>query len=96
MLDLVCIDKKAEGKTLHEKLKDIAGKGIMPDQLADMAHQLRQLRNIGAHANLGELTDEEIPILESLSRAVLEYVYSAPALIKNVESKIDALKSKKP
>lgn len=96
VLDMVCIDKKAEGDSLFERLKDIADKGIMPQQLADMAHQLRQLRNIGAHADLGELTNAEVPILESLSKAILEYVYSAPALVHLVKSKIDALKVKKP
>lgn len=95
VLDLVCIDKQAVGDTLYERLKDIANKGIMPQQLADMANALRHLRNIGAHADLGELTSSEVPILESLSKAILEYVYSAPALVKLVQSKIDKLKSKK-
>lgn len=94
VLDLVCIDKNAEGDSLYERLKDIAEKDIMPQQLADMAHGLRQLRNIGAHADLGELTPAEVPILENLSKAILEYVYSAPALIQIVQSKIDALKNR--
>ena len=93
VLDLICIDKNAEGDSLFERLKDLATKNIMPEQLADMAHQLRQLRNIGAHANLGELTRSEIPILEALNRAILEYVYSAPTLIESVQEKIDALKT---
>lgn len=96
VLDLVCMDKKAVGESLSERLKDIANKGIMPQQLAEMAHALRQLRNIGAHADLGELTNAEMPILEGLSKAILEYVYSAPALVQLVQSKIDALKGKKP
>jgi hypothetical protein len=96
VLDLVCIDKKAEGDDLFARLEDIADKGIMPKQLAVMAHALRKLRNIGAHANLGELTHAEVPSLEALSKAILEYVYSAPALVQLVQTKIDALKTKKP
>jgi hypothetical protein len=96
VFDLVCIDKAAEGDSLFARLKNIADKGIMPQQLADMAQQLRQLRNIAAHANLGELTKAEIPILESLSTAILEYVYSAPELVQSVQAKLDALKAKKP
>jgi len=95
VLDLVCIDKEAEGDTLHKRLQDIASKGIMPEQLATMAHQLRQLRNIGAHADLGELNKSEIPILESLSKAILEYVYSAPALMTSVQEKLAAIKTNK-
>lgn len=94
VLELVCIDKNAVGNSLFERLKDIADRGIMPQQLADMAHALRQLRNIGAHADLGELTNAEVPILEDLSIAILEYVYSAPALVELVQSKLDAFNKK--
>lgn len=96
VLDLVCIDKGAVGDSLFKRLEDIADKGVMPHQLAELAHALRHLRNIGAHADLGELTTAEIPILEDLSKAILEYVYSAPALVKQVQLKIDSLKLKKP
>ena len=93
VLDLVCLDKNACGDSLHKRLQDIAQKGIMPEQLASMAHQLRQLRNIGAHADLGELNRSEIPILESLSKAILEYVYSAPTLMASVQEKLTAIKA---
>lgn len=96
VLDLVCIDKNATGDSLFERLKDIANRDIMPQQLADMAQALRQLRNIGAHADLGELTKAEVPILEDLIKAILEYVYSAPALVQIVQLRIDELKTKKP
>jgi Domain of unknown function (DUF4145) len=95
VLDLICIDKEAKGKSLYDRLADIANKNIIPQQLVEMANQLRHLRNIGAHANLGELTPEEIPVLESLINAILEYVYSAPALMKKVQTRIESLKVKK-
>jgi len=94
-LELICIDQKAKGKSLYEGLKDLASKGIIPDPLAEMAQGLRELRNIGAHPNLGELTSSEIPILESLIIAILEYVYSAPLKVTLVQQKLDALKKKK-
>ena len=95
VLDLVSIEQKAEGDSLYNRLKDIARKGIIPERLADMAHGLRKLRNIGAHADLGELTPLEIPILESLIKAILEYVYSAQTMVSRVQEKLDALKEKK-
>jgi hypothetical protein len=49
------------------------------------ARGLRQFRNVGAHAELGELTKEEAPILENLTRAILEYVSSAPLLIAQAD-----------
>lgn len=93
ILDKICIDKKAAGDSLHKRLLSLAQQGVIPQQLAEMAHQLRQLRNIGAHADLGELTPVEVPILEDLCRAILEYVYTAPALINKVQSRIENLKS---
>lgn len=92
VLDMVCLDKQATGSTLYERLNSLAEKGAIPPRLADMAHQLRQLRNIGAHADLGELTPAEVPVLDSLCRAILEYVYTAPQLVEEVERRLQKLK----
>src|SRR5690554_427411 len=92
VIELVCIDRGAKGEKLYNKLSYLAEKGEIPDKLADMAHQLRELRNIGAHADLGELTSFETPVLDDLCRAILEYVYTAPLLIKQVEKRIEILK----
>lgn len=95
VLDKVCIDRKAEGGSLSDKLKFLAEKGEIPSRLAEIAHQLRQLRNIGAHADLGDLTTNEIPVLSSLCNAILEYVYTAPALIEQVKKHLEQLKTNK-
>jgi hypothetical protein len=91
VLDVVCDDRKASGKTLHDRLSDLATRHEIPKNLADMAHKLRQLRNVGAHADLGALTEQEVPVLAALCRAVLEYVYSAPRLVARVEKLVSKL-----
>ena len=85
VLDLVCTDRNAAGNTLHERLSDLANRQEIPKHLADMAHKLRQLRNVGAHADLGELDKDQVPVLAALCRAVLEYVYAAPRMVDHVE-----------
>lgn len=95
VLELICLDRKAEGKDLSEQLKDLASKGEIPGPLADMAHQLRFLRNVGAHATLGELTTSEVPILDDLCSAILEYVYTAPHRVEKVANRIKELKKRK-
>lgn len=60
-----------------------------------MAHGLRILRNVGAHADLGD-SPAEIPVLDALCSAVLEYVYSAPLLIDSVEKRLVKLTGKTP
>ncbi len=96
LLEIVCIDRKAVGKTLYEQLKYLATSGEIPAKLADMANLLRDMGNIGAHAGTGNITNDELPYLDSLCEAVLEYVYNAPLLIKNVEDRVKAIKTPKP
>jgi len=92
VLDCVCMDRGAVGNTLNECLTDLANKGEIPKTLGDLAHQLRQLRNVGAHATLGTLSAREIPILEAICNAVLEYVYEAPRLLAEVQTTVNAVK----
>lgn len=91
VIELVCSDRSASGTFLSHKLSDLAKRGEIPHKLVGVANGLAKLRNVGAHAELGELTPEEAPILEGLCRALLEYVYSAPVLAQQAESKISQL-----
>jgi len=93
VIDKVCLDRGAVGKTLSKRIESLAKMGEIPEKLSDMAHNLRKLRNIGAHADLGDLTDDEVPVLDDLCRAILEYVYAAPKLIEQVELRLEELKN---
>ena len=94
ILEMVCEDRKATGKDLYNKLNDLATKGEIPTKLVGVANSLRHLRNVGAHASLGELTRDDIPILDDLCKAILEYVYSAPYLVEKAEQQLNRLKKK--
>jgi len=88
LLEMVCADRKAKGETLNEKLSDLAKMGELPNKLVRVAKGLRQLRNIGAHPDLGELKSEDARILDALARAILEYIYTAPHLVRRVEDRL--------
>ena len=92
LLELVCEDRGAEGGSLRAKLQDLAGRNEIPSRLVKVAMNLRQFRNVGAHATAGALTEAEVPILDRLCRAVLEYVYSAPELLRQAEEQLSLLK----
>lgn len=94
ILDIICEDRKALGNTLNKKLIYLAEKGEIPEKLVRVAHNLRNLRNYGAHADLGELTIDEIPILDDLCKAILEYIYNAPYLAEKAERSLNRLKEK--
>lgn len=95
LLELVCLDRKAKGDTLASMLKDLADKNEIPEKLVNVAKGLREFRNVGAHAGLGDLSDKEIPIVKALCLAILEYIYSAPHLATIAETKLNRIKSKK-
>jgi hypothetical protein len=92
VLELVCADRGAQGRNLHEQLNCLVERDEIPEQLANMAHSLRVFGNIGAHASAGELTSAEIPFLDKLCEAVLEYVYYAPQLLQEVGKHLETMK----
>jgi len=94
MLELVCENREAKGEKLHQKLKFLAEKGKIPSNLVSIANGIRELRNIGTHQTLEGLSSDEIPILDDLSRAILEYIYVAPGLAKQAERRWNQLKKK--
>lgn len=94
VLELVCQDRNATGNYLADKLGDLASKGEIPEKLVGVANRLKDLRNVGAHPTLGELTPAELPILDRLCLAILEYVYSAPYIAQQAESYFQQLKDK--
>lgn len=95
VLDMICEDRSAIGKNLYEKLNDLSRKGEIPEKLVKVADNLRQLRNVGAHADSGELTQSDEPVLSSLFNAILEYIYSAPHLAQKAEDQLKKLKESK-
>jgi len=95
LLELVCLDRGASPQNnLYHMLKELANKNEIPTKLVDVVSGLREFGNISAYANMGELTEEEIPMVNALCDAILEYVYSAPYLATIVENKLKSIKHK--
>lgn len=92
LLELICIDREAQGKTLASMLKDLANRGEIPEKLVKVTSWLKDFGNIGAHAGIAELSEKEIPIITALCNWVLEYIYSAPFLASVAENKLNELK----
>jgi Domain of unknown function (DUF4145) len=95
LLEIICEDREATGGNLIDKLKFLANKGEIPDKLVDVAHNLRKLRNVGTHEISPGLTNKEIPILDDLIRAILEYIYIAPQLAQRAENSLKNLEKRK-
>ncbi len=88
-IEVICYQEKASGKVLADKIKNLADTGRIPQVLADMAKQLKQLRNLGAHADSeDEITKEDVPTIREFIDAILEYLYIAPNKIKKLEERL--------
>jgi hypothetical protein len=90
---MICLDKGAEGRSLFEQLKSLATMGVIPQQLIDIANGLRNFGNIGAHAGGVQLSVNEVPVIDALCRAILEYVYGAPHLVVLAQETLDRVKA---
>lgn len=94
-IEMVCEDRGAKGLHLGNRLSILARKGEIPTKLVGIAKALARLRNVGAHPTLGELTPDEVPIVDDLCRALLDYVYNAPFLAQKAEDTLKALQTKR-
>lgn len=94
-LELVCHDRGAKSGTLYPMLEELAKKGDIPEKLVKVASGLRNFRNLGAHAGMGDLSEKELPIVRALLDAILTYIYSAQHLADLAEEKLARIKKKR-
>jgi Domain of unknown function (DUF4145) len=96
MLETVCNEEGASGRDLFQKLDDLVSKQRIPAQLADVAHQLRELGNLGAHDADVEISPEDVPVIEDLADAILEYLYRAPTKLASVQQALSQRTARAP
>lgn len=75
-------DKQAPGHTLNSQIEWLISQGQLPSVFADMIHIARRIGNLGAHDSETEVTPEDVEVSDKFFRAVIEYIYVAPALVK--------------
>lgn len=90
-LEAACNHEQAQGRTLAQKLNYLAQNERIPNTLAEMARQLKELRNLGAHDAEDEVTEQDVPIILDFLEAILEYLYVAPAKIEAVRARLARL-----
>lgn len=86
-LEAVCNHEKATGRDLAAKLNNLAISGRISTTIAEMAHQLRQIRNLGAHDHEDRVTEEDVPIILDFLEVFLLYLYVVPAKIAAIQEK---------
>jgi hypothetical protein len=93
-LDGLCEDNGAKGRNLQSKLKKLADNGVIPPLLAEATDLLRLLGNIGAHSATESVHPLLANAMDEFFRAVVEYVYIAPARLKDFRRKMETYRKK--
>jgi hypothetical protein len=88
MLETVFNDQGAEGRDLFHKAEDLVKKGQLPPNIAVAVSHLRDIGKYGAHDEEIEVAKDDVPLIENLADAVLEFVYRSPAAITALEKSI--------
>ncbi len=94
-LEAVCILQQGKSPNLAEMIANLAKSGKIPGTLAQMADQLRIVRNYGAHFSEIEISNEEIALAIDFLDAILEYLYVAPAQVQTLKERLEAAKAHK-
>jgi hypothetical protein len=86
VIEQTCDELQARGGNLYEKLENLKRRDLLPGSLVEAANGIRLLRNLGAHASLGNVSDSEAAVLYALVNGVLEYVFKGPALVSQLRA----------
>jgi Domain of unknown function (DUF4145) len=87
-LEAIFNHEKAEGKTLSEKVNHLLKSASIPPLLAEMAHLGRHIGNLGAHADAGEVTEEDVTVLLNFIDVTLVYLYTTPTKMLAVKERL--------
>ncbi len=86
IVEAVCMEKKAKGKYLNEKINDLAAQGILTKDGCDILHSIRLLGNESAH-KAKENTEEELLSAFEVVEHLLKTVYTIPQKAKKIRKK---------
>jgi hypothetical protein len=91
-LEAITNDKGAQGNSLYQKLDWLVTEGHLPQVFGEMTHVTRILRNWGAHDAEVDVEPEDVDVVDEFFKAIVEYLYVAPARVRRVQDLIEQRK----
>lgn len=83
-----CIDKGADkSKRLKEQIEELAGKGVITNDLKEWADVVRWVGNDAAHPSKEEVTEKDAEDILKLAEQFMHVIYVAPAIAKEMREK---------
>lgn len=88
-LEEICLERKATGKNLYERLQDLGTKIVVPKELIEGMQELRLLGNDAAHIEsnaFNEVGKNEVEISIEFTKEVLKAVYQYESLLGKLKN----------
>jgi hypothetical protein len=90
----VCDERGLPKGMLQQRLKKLAEGGFVPPTLAKMTDVLRTLGNAAAHDSVKTVTVPMTWAIDDFFRAIIEYVYVAPAKLEAFQNALSKTAAK--
>ncbi len=85
-LEAICNDRRAgtSNESLADRIDALARKDGFPKLIKEMMQVLRHIGNFGSHVRVrARIKPKHVPAIDMFFRAVVQYVYIAPVLLKD-------------
>ena len=92
VLEAICKEKGANGKTLELMISDMINRGILPQMFDDACWIVRQLGNSAAHADSAKFTVYQVDQTIDFMQNIISYLYSLPVKMQKMRSTVEAEK----
>jgi len=92
-LEIICIEKNAQGNNLRHKIEYLSNIGILPPALKHASIITKTYGNMGAHENNVTITNQDLEKIFDFVRYLLDYLYVLPEKINEIQQKMDTLKT---
>jgi hypothetical protein len=88
-LEMVCLDRGAEGRTLFERIEALGKEVVLPAEMVDGLHNLRLLGNDAAHVEAREFMDvgqEEVEAALEVTKLILAATYQSTGALAALQA----------
>ncbi len=90
-LEAVCSDRGVQKRSLAASLQALVEQDQIPLVCADMTKVIKAIGNYGAHFTDMKVNASQVKVIDDFFRALIEYVYVAPAKISDFQARIGLL-----
>jgi len=87
VIQATCLSKGATKRTLYEQIIELAGMGIITNELKEWANEVRFVGNDGAHPNSNHILKEDAGDILELAEQFLQVIFVTPAIAQERKNK---------